>query len=456
MTISLETVQEAQVVANGTLFERYQSRQPLLYGWVKQVQRAINLGETDSRFWEVVGHSLIVVDPDKDGLQSFLMATAGELGGQYLRLTADQFLECADTLIDETMPSVVFLEQGPWLFRNEDMRELVALRIRLRGVLESFYAKTSPVVVVTHTTRFGSISERLLYRHGFDRHIFWADPRPELIAQDLFELVGEQHLDRGLTENPERLGRVLSLEFPSSRRVGMLATALRRRATLDSRRVGWRDLIEICVNGTGEGFQSNEHLKLERIATHEAGHAVVNITGSDFRSVPDMVTVVPGNGTAGVAVESYHHNYEKRGGNLTFSEVCHRIRVSLAGRAAEELEYGIEGCSAYASQNDLENASSMAVHLIMQNGFPSDYEQSEAAGSNLFSVPDGSELGETKYYDVQLRCFLEKLYEQTKALLKENRPLFELVRRELLKERYLMREDLEHILARCKQDSLIY
>ena len=96
----------------------------------------------------------------------------------------------------------------------------------------------------------------------------------------------------------------------------------------------------------------------------------------------------------------------------------------------------------------------MAVQLIMRNGFASEYDNPAFASSNLFSVPDGSELGETKYYDVQLRGFLEKLYRQTKALLQENRSLFELVRGELLRERYLMREDLENILARYKPDLL--
>ena len=65
----------------------------------------------------------------------------------------------------------------------------------------------------------------------------------------------------------------------------------------------------------------------------------------------------------------------------------------------------------------------MAVHLAMQNGFPAKYDIEESVGLNLFSVPDGSELRETKYYDAQLRKILEKLYEETKTLLVEHRKL---------------------------------
>lgn len=450
MTTTFDTKQSKELDLSRTAFDRYQGRQPVLYSWIGQLQKAIRTGQSKLDLWKGVGRGLLVVDPDTDELHNFLMSAAGAIDGQYLRLSVDQFLECSETLIQESMPSIVFVEQGPWLFRNEELQELVEIRSKVRGVLDQFYLKESPVVVVTHATRFGAIAEQFRYQGAFDRHIFWASPNPALTAQDLYDQVGRQYLDVGLLENPERLGRVLSLDFPSSRRLGLLAAGLRRRAILQERKANWRDLIEICVNGTGEGFHSNEHLNLNNIATHEAGHAVVNIAGSDFKTIPDMVTIAPGNGTAGVAVESYHHTYERRGGNLTFADVCQRIRVCLAGRAAEEMEYGVEGCGAYASQNDLENASSMAVHLIMQNGFPANYDDPVAAGSNLFSVPDGSELGETKYYDAQLRSFLEKLYQQTKALLYENRELLDVMRRELLQQRYLMREDLVRILAKLR------
>jgi hypothetical protein len=452
MVVTAESTLQQDVSFNSALLERYQSRQPLMHGWVQQIHQAIQTSQTDPEFWGVVGHGLVVIDPDTDDLQRFLMAAAGALGGQYLRLNVEQFLECAEPLSKETFPSIVFIEPGPWLTEKEEAQELEVLRLSVTGALKAFCDKSSPLMVVSYAARYGAISELFRYRHAFDRHIFWAAPKPAHIAQDLYDLVGIDHLDSALLQNQDRLGRVLSLEFPSTRRVGMLAVAMRRRAVLQGRKASWRDLIEISANGTGEGFRGNEYIDPEHTATHEAGHAIVNIAGSGFKSIPDMVTVSYGNGTSGMVVESYQHTYETRGGNLTFAEVCQRIRICLAGRAAEELEYGIGGCSAYASQSDLENASSMAVHLVMQNGFPAGYDCKELVGTNLFSVPDGSELGETKYYDSQLRDFLAKLYQETKTILLENKSLFVVLRRELLTNRYLMREDLEAIIIRHKYD----
>ena len=446
MTVTVETLEQQPAVFQSLPLERYQSRQPMLCRWVQQLQQAIKVSETNPDFWSAVGHGLIVADPDKDELQTFLMNAAGAIDGQYLNLNAEQFVGCAGALANETVPTVVFIEPGEWLTERDAASEVESLRLQVCAALKEFHEQASPVVVVSYAPRLGAIAERFRYRQAFDRHIFWAAPKPELIAQDLYDLVGKHYLDAALVSNPDRLGRVLSLEFPSARRVGMLAAALRRRAIFESRTIGWRDLIEISVNGTGEGFRGNDYVDVGNTATHEAGHAVVNMVGSGFTSVPDMVTVAHGNGTAGVVVESYHHCYEKRGGNLSFEDLCQRIRTCLAGRAAEELEYGLGGCGAFASQSDLENASRMAVEMVMQNGFPADYDNPMASGSNLFSVPDGSELGEVKYYDEQLRSFLEKLYQETKAILQANQTLFSAVRQALLKERYLMKEDLERIL----------
>ncbi len=450
MTVTVETTQQQEATFNSALLERYQSRQPLMHGWVQQIHQAIQTSQTNPEFWGVVGHGLVVIDPDTDDLQRFLMAAAGALGGQYLRLNVEQFLECTEPLSKETLPSIVFVEPGPWLTEKEDAQELESLRLNVTGALKAFHDKSSPVVVVSYAMRFGAISELFRYRQAFDRHIFWAAPKPALIAQDLYDLVGTDHLEAALLQNPDRLGRVLSLEFPSARRVGMLAAAMRRRAVLQGRKASWRDLIEISADGTGEGFRGNEYIDPVQTATHEAGHAIVNMAGTGFKSIPDMVTVSHGNGTSGMVVESYHHTYEKRGGNLTFAEICQRIRTCLAGRAAEELEYGIGGCAAFASENDLENASRMALEMITQNGFPADYDNAQLTSANLFAVTVNSELGDPKYYDSQVRLFLAKLYLEAKALIQENKPLFYAVRQELLQERYLMKEDLERILAQVK------
>lgn len=447
MILAAENSKDHKAISDKIFSGRYQSRQPLIYGWVQQIKKAIQAGKGNPQLLRIIGNALIVINPDADELQKLLMSAANSNNGQYINLNIDQFLEHSEHLASELVPTFIFIEPSNWLSEEDKTEETRSLRSQVCTALKEFHTRASPVFVVTYTQRFSAIAEQFRHREAFDRHIFWAAPNPVLIAQDLYVDVGAGYFEETLLENPERLGRLLSLEFGSTRRMGMLAKALTRRAVFQDRKIGWRDLLEIAANGTGEGLQGNEYIELSRIATHETGHAVVSIVGSDLKNLPDMVTIVHGNGTSGVVVESFDYNYETRSGNLTLGDVSQRIRVCLAGRAAEELEYGLEGCGAYASQDDVENASRMALEMVMQNGFPAELDNPEASGSNLFSIPDGCEFGETKYYDLKLREFLEKLYSQTKTLLKESRGLFELIRAELIRERYLMRGDLERILV---------
>ncbi len=110
MTDTPVTSNQQQSSYNATSLERYQSRQPTLYGWVKELHRAINSTDSKSLFWEAVGHSLIVADADADDLRTFLMTAAGAVEGQYFNLSIEQLLECSEMLVNETVPTVAFVE----------------------------------------------------------------------------------------------------------------------------------------------------------------------------------------------------------------------------------------------------------------------------------------------------------------------------------------------------------
>lgn len=451
MTVISEQTQQSRRVSFGNPLQRYLARQPQLSLWVQQVQQAIEKTETEPEFWGAVGHALVVIDPDTEEFQGFLTAAARAVQGRHLNLTIDQFLQSSQSVVNGTTPTIISIEAGPWLKDRETDEEIGAIREQFAATLKSLHSRVSPVAIVVCVDRYASIVASLRCGQIFDRYIVWAAPNPSLLIQDLYELVEEKYLDSALLEPSDRLGSLLVLECPSRRELVLLATALRRRAILGGKRIGWRDLVETVTNGVGEGFFGNEHIDPFSLATHEAGHALVNMAGSGFRNLPDMVTIVRGKDHLGVVVESYQHHYETRNGNLSFADVCGRIRTCLAGRAAEELEFGLGGCAAFASEADLERASRLATQLLVENGFPPEYEDPKATGSNLYLMEDDCEMERARYFDGQVRRFLAKLYQETKLLLQEHRALFDAVRLELLRERYLMKEDLEQILQNHRE-----
>lgn len=420
----------------------YEDRQPNLYVWACQISRASQETPTDNELWSAAGRCLIVVEPDIDELPLFLMASAGAIGAQFLSLSILQFIECAENLLEDALPSMVYIEPGAWLTQKDEDQEVKQLRANVKAVIQRLHACKSQVVVVTYASEFRSVSGEFRHEYLFDRHIFWARPRPNLIADELFQRIGKEYFQDELISQSDRLGKLLCLEFPSSRRIGMLAASLRRKAIFEARKVGWKDVIEVSANGTGEGFSSNECTDRTRIATHEAGHVVINMVDSNFLSIPDFVSLGPGNGTLGIAVESASYAYQQRWGNLTYREVCSRIRTCLGGRIAEELEYGIEGCGAYASAGDLENASQLAFEMVAQNGFPAVVSPKEPWQANLVTVSENPKPEEMQKYAADARRFLEDQYRQARSLLEEHWMLLDAVRKELLCRTYLLRDDL--------------
>jgi len=451
MDLEASTLEKIDARASEISINRYVLRQPVLNQWAKQLKKIAKKADRCKDHWDTVGRGLIVISPDKSELRDFLMMTAGELDGQYLDLDLEKFLACSETLSQETLPTIVLLTPDDWLYRSAEAAEYKSLRSQVVESLRSLSSSFAPVVIVSYAKSYESIAECFRYRGVFDRHIHWAAPKPLLIAADFIDQVGPALFAPNLLAQRERLGRLLSIEFPSSRRLGMLVAATRRRATFESRKIDWRDLIQVCINGTGEGDDDRLPFNFANLAVHEAGHAVVYIVSENLKAVPDMVTIMSSDCALGASVDSYDRTYEIQHGNQTFSDICKKIRILLAGRAAEELCFGIDGCGAYGSQNDLESASSLAIHLIMKNGFPGNWLEDRSGGSNLFSIPDDSELGETQFYDAQLRYFLETLYTQTKDMLAANHALFKVVCNALETKRVLMREDIEELLDNFDQ-----
>lgn len=128
----------------------YASRQANLYIWACQISEVLQSPPENSELWSAAGHCLIVIEPDVDELLFFLMATAGAIEGQFLSLSIEQFIECAEDLVAETLPSVVYIEPGPWLTQKNEDREIYRTRTNVKEIIKSFYTRHSPVVIVSH------------------------------------------------------------------------------------------------------------------------------------------------------------------------------------------------------------------------------------------------------------------------------------------------------------------
>ncbi|MCA9914259.1 MAG: cell division protein FtsH, partial [Anaerolineae bacterium] len=162
----------------------------------------------------------------------------------------------------------------------------------------------------------------------------------------------------------------------------------------------------------------------EKIAYHEAGHAILHHVLEHTAPVHKITIVARGQAGGYVMPLPTREN-----GLLSKEEFVDRIVAAMGGRAAEELIYN--QFTTGASQ-DLRQSTSWARAMVTQFGM-SEKLGPRAYGSNNGPVFLGREMGETRDYsehyaqaiDDEVKNILESAYHRAKAILAENRDRME-------------------------------
>lgn len=115
----------------------------------------------------------------------------------------------------------------------------------------------------------------------------------------------------------------------------------------------------------GEEKKWSEQL-LERVARHEAGHALVCY---DSGEKPSYITIVARGNHGGYM----QHESKEDKALYTKKELLARIRTALGGRAAELVYYGDEDGISTGASGDLESATKLAEALVCYYGMDDDF-----------------------------------------------------------------------------------
>ena len=164
------------------------------------------------------------------------------------------------------------------------------------------------------------------------------------------------------------------LENLAIRSTGMSLAALESVFELALRsaiRQGDRTVTDEVLDEAFETFNSGEKKnwdisQLERVARHEAGHALMCWLGGE---TPSYITVV---------ARANHGGYMQHGDSegkaiYTRDELLARIRTSLGGRAAELVYYGPEDGVSTGASGDLASASNLAQRMLCSYGMDEEF-----------------------------------------------------------------------------------
>ena len=409
-------------------------------------------GEGTQPAWALTGRAAVIVNDDKNYCRDILQRVASDNNLKFIAIEADDVLDMSPPSgLKQFAPALVYLQPGRWMRAKGDGDESDKAAGNIRNFQKklfewlSGFGHRSPVIYVTSTDKLENIASSLRNVGGFERFMSLPDQALEMLADHFIKQIGRDYCSESLLNATGKLGKLLQSETDNQRKLAV--PYMQRLHCRENRLLEFVDLVHAFSRSLQEegaaGIETDE-LRYQ-VAYHEAGHAVVAALDSDGKNIPEYASIVPSVAFAGIVIESYafHHAHDDLN---TYRNFRHQIRIGLAGRAAEEVKFGIENVSS-ASSGDLESASRSAFKAFLYWGFVPQMEKSDRTARNLgvvFGQPSDSEMS---HVEALVREFMEQEYIVVKAMLEQNRSLLDAIATRLIKEPILDQDELEKIFS---------
>ena len=423
----------------------------VLRKWVEELKE-MKISECDSTLWRMIGRFVMVAYPMQSKRKPLLTLIAQEAGLEFLEMEGSAFIELVTRGQTPSleMPTLIFIEQGEWSKKASEEEPASPEISEFRSKLSSYLANLDPackLIFVTTGDSYNELDPSLRKVACIDRRLIISKPTLEETGNAFIDLVGREICGETLQNNPAKVGKLIFEEFDDERRQGLIAVGMERAAYRERRQVEFSDLVHFAVHGSGEVEPTPEMNKemLRRVAVHEAGHALVCFLDSNGRNIPDYISIMPGHQFRGVVVDSYGF-MESLHGKYTYEDSRHKIRSTLAGRAAEAVVFGPTKVGSFGARADLVNASTWAKELVGVCGFPEDIDTAPCISGNLLVTDDEPSASEQVHAETLAREYLKIQFEHVTRLIAENRSLLDLMVTKLMKEPVLLHEDLLEVL----------
>ncbi len=391
---------------------------------------------------------VLMYGPPGTGKTMLARAMAHEAGVAFLAVEGNMFLkkrlgEGAELVhrifrtARKYAPAVLFVDEIDTIARDRmtagsaDEAVLTAFLTEMDG----FRADPSRPVFVLAATNFDvtpgharSLDGALLRR--FDRRILV--DLPDRAARKRFlekkcDKTAALQLSKALIESIALRSTGMSLASLDSVAELSLRSAIRANSATVTDEI-FEEAFENFNNGEKKPWDAS---LLERVARHEAGHALLCWLSGE---TPSYLTVAARDGHGG-----YMQHAEREGRPLyTKRELLARIRTALGGRAAEWVCYGCEDGLSTGAGGDLQTATALARELVCC------YGMSDAVGLAVIDRAEESALPEIR------RAINALLREQLQAaieLVEANRDKLDRLTEALIVGTHLTGVQVEEILS---------
>ena len=417
---------------------------------------------------------VLLVGPPGTGKTLLAKAVAGEARVSFFSISGSEFVEMfvgvgAARVRDlfeqakQKAPCIVFIDEldaigkarssGRAIGFSNDEREQTLNQ--LLAEIDGF--ETSEGVIIMAATNTPEVLDPALLRAGrFDRQVLV--DRPDL--KDRVEILKVHARKILMADN-------VALETVAARTPGMvgadLANIVNESALLAVRRGGERvemrdleDAVDRVMLGLEKKSRVMSPEEKERVAVHEAGHALVALSVKHADPL-HRVSIIPRSiGALGYTLQlPTQERYL-----MTQPELEDQIAVLLGGRTAEEIHYG--GVVSTGAADDLERASALVRQMVTRFGM------SDALGPLTYGRPmvaqflkSPFDMEERNYsertaerIDDESRRIVDDIRKRVTEILSTRRAPMERISRELIRKETLERAELDKLVGVSQPEML--
>ncbi|MDR0760006.1 MAG: ATP-dependent zinc metalloprotease FtsH [Treponema sp.] len=383
----------------------------------------------------------LLVGPPGTGKTLLAKAVAGEAKVPFFSLSGSEFVEMfvgvgASRVRDlfeqaaKHAPCIIFIDEIDAIGKSRDSQmvggndEREQTLNQLLSEMDGF--DSSKGILILAATNRPEILDKALLRPGrFDRRVIVE--KPDLPGR---EAILRVHSKKVILDSSVTL-REIALATSGATGAdlaNMVNEAALRAVRLGRTQVSQGDLmeaVEVVIAGKEKKDRILNPQEKRTVAFHEVGHALAAVFQSNQQDAQPVqkITIVPRTmGTLGYTMNMP----EEERYLMTKSELLSQITTLLAGRSAEEVEFGEMSTGA---SNDIERATKLARSMVTQYGMSDKFGMMglESVQSRYLDGRNVSTVSEATGADVdkEVSRIIDECHDKAIRLLRENKDKLE-------------------------------